>query len=173
MSADSYAPTTGAFALAYLEHGSKPDFADCVYTLKPKATPETMRRYAANPTCQILQKNSQAHVARDRDSRTTGYILFQKGPILAAGPLCEVNRPCSVMVREQTGRLRISVASTDLDSWEREVKLSGELVLTLSGAWRPTTAGLCSTTAAGQTTLRLPYRTSQPMVMELEPYAAK
>lgn len=74
------------------------------------------------PPYRILEQDGQAHVLRDRDSRTTGYLVFNSPRQSGNTVLHSVNRPCSVMVKETSQGLRLSVASTEMNSWLREIK---------------------------------------------------
>ncbi len=174
------AVTRGNFAVAWLDHGAKPDATECAYTLIPQATPEAMADFALDmsgddPPYLILQKDARAHVLRDRDTRTTGYLVFSKewspaGPGRpTAGALLAVNRPCSVMIRPSGQGLRLSAASTDMDSWFREIVLSGEIVLTLSGRWKPAAGEAEARHEGAKTILRIPFRTFNPVVLALQP----
>ncbi|MBM4048726.1 MAG: hypothetical protein FJ279_26785, partial [Planctomycetes bacterium] len=177
----NYHPTTGNFALAWFEHGVGPDASGCAYTLVPKATPEAMRRLAdalARPQTApylILQRDARGHILRDQESQTTGYVLFQAGAVQAEGRLRAVNRPCSVLLRESDGKLRLSVASTDLESWPngKPFVTQGDLVLTLDGPWAIARAepdappGCIPTPKDGATILRIPYRDFMPVRLAL------
>ena len=180
----NYNPTVGNFATAWFAHGAKPDVTDCVYTLFPASSPEKMQRFTQEmgfpetAPYAILHKDSRAHILLDRPSRTTGYILFQKGPVPVAGKLREVNRPCAVMIKEAGDKLRVSVASTDLDAWptadKGKIMLSGDVAITLDGEWTvrhvvTVTPRDCHVTGGGgATTLSIPFKDFMPVVVILE-----
>ncbi len=83
------------------------------------------------------------------------------------------------MLREKDGNLRLSAASTDMDSWpgwaESKIYLSGEIVLSISGKWEIAKLDAdapqdCSATNAnGITTIKIPYKTFMPVRMVLKP----
>jgi hypothetical protein len=189
--------TTGEFAVAWFEHGAKPDAERCVYTLIPETTPTAMAQFAAdmsngtNNAYEILQADAHAHILRDRDSRTTGYIIFDaawRAPEFSTDhrtlntehSLLSANRPCSVMVREAGEGLVLSVSSTDLDEWPSfgyppgRIMLSGDIVLTLAGTWRvegvdATKPRECTASHGdGQTIVRIPYKDFMPVHLTLE-----
>lgn len=191
---DNYVPTTNSFSTAWFEHGNHPETTECVYTLIPDTTPEAMRQFARaivvsdEAPYSVLHKNAQAHIVRDRKSRTTGYVIFDRDWTPPAnmdrrlGAVRAVNRPCAVMVKEQDGGMRVSVASTDLDGWPPEdmvngqgarVLLSGDVVVTLDGHWqirdvKATTPRACQASDAhGTTDLRIPFTDFQPVVLTL------
>ena len=170
--AQYYKPTTGDFALAYFEHGRKPDAAGCVYSMLIKTTSGEMARFAGemgkpaagfdvpasrkgtSPPYVILHEDAKAHVLWDRDTATTGYVIFNAGWQGSSEPppggdgcggtgvpklelsLRSASRPCLVMLRGETAkgssdsrrRLKVSVASTD---WKNE----SPLALQLNGRW--------------------------------------
>ena len=78
----NYDATKGDFALGYFEHGATPAAARCAYTLMPSSNPQAMQAFAAamrNPATapyRILQQDAQAHIVWDRESETTGYVVF-------------------------------------------------------------------------------------------------
>ena len=97
-----YKPTENSFALAYFEHGSKPDTADCVYTMLIRTTPEEMAAFSeampgesdlsdksdknnGPPLYRILQQDSQAHIFWDRETDVTGYVIFDANWKLETG----------------------------------------------------------------------------------------
>ena len=164
-----YKPTVNNFALAYFEHGEKTDAEGCAYTMLIRTTPEEMRKFAdemgdrsyrpnrTDRPYEILQRDSQAHILWDRETKTTGYVIFDQAwrPEKGAGvrvqsssgkqahesalskprtlnpePFCllSVSRPCLVMVKELGGKLKLSVASTD---WKNK----SPMILSLRGAW--------------------------------------
>lgn len=186
-----YRPTKGNFAVAWFDHGSKPDVDHCVYTLIPKTNPNRMKKLAAEMKSEetapyvIRRMDAQAHILWDRASDTTGYLIFapDKWRGEGEGPLAAVNRICSVMVRKQRdGELRISVASTDLDSWrpwawgDGRITLSGDVVLTLDGNWElvsidkdPFATETCAAAnKEGKTTLTIPFKTFMPVRLTLK-----
>ena len=181
----NYEPTTGDFATAWFLHGVQPAVTACVYSLFPEAAPENMQRIAQQMKSPetalyvILQKDARAHILHDRASRTTGHILFQSGVVQAAGKLRSVNRPCSVMLREDGDRLRLSVASTDLDDWPTaangKVLLSGDVVLTLDRRWSigqvdAVTPRQCQVRGSpDKTTLSVPFKDFMPVRITLMP----
>lgn len=175
---EDYEPTVDTYAVAWFEHG--PDLATtaCTYTLMPRSTPEAVRAFALamespdTAPVAILQRDARAHVARDRPSRTTGYVAFASGPLAAPGHVREVNRPCAVMVKETADGLRMSVASTDLDDWPvwagGKIGISGDIVLTLAGGWNVTAGDATAARVGDATSVTIPFRTFLPVVLALE-----
>jgi len=174
----NFVPTEGDFSAAWFEHGVEPVWKECIYTLIPATTPDAMAQFAASmdqpdPPYRIVQKNAQAHVVRDRESRTTGYVVFDSSWRSRATILRAVNRPCTVMVTEGQRGLRVSVASTDMDSWLREIILSGDIVLTLSGRWTLSGNDVGATYDRDETIVRMPYRNFMPVILDLYPASSR
>ena len=156
------------------------------------------------PPYRIIQKDAKAHILWDRNSNTTGYIIFNPSWILETGSsrldegkekgtelgnsnrvssfkfqasLLSVNRPCSVMLKDEAGMLRLSVASTDMDEWPHcasgKIRLSGSIVLTLDGTWEIAGAGevaakeCAASHCDGKTVLQIPYKTFMPTRLTL------
>ena len=183
----NYNPTEGNFSVAWFEHGARPDVAECVYTLIPETTPEAMKNFAtamASPSTApyvIREKDENAHILWDRETNTTGYIIFT--PKWAApknSRLVKVNRICSVMIKENNdGTMKLSAASSDMDEWPAwgggKIKLSGNIVLTLDGKWliadiaKDAPADCSAAHANGKTTLAIPYKTFLPVNLTLKP----
>jgi hypothetical protein len=181
---DNYNATTGAYALAWLDHGANPEATECVYTLIPRTTPEAMKDLArdmsdpSNPPYQVLQKDAQAHILRDRDTRTTGYVIFHTAwrPSEIRNPKSEllaINRPCSIMLREgEKDALHLSVACTDIKEWGWGTRpvVEGDIALTLAGAWNLDGQQGCSVQSEdGKTVLRIPFKDFMPVRLDLMP----
>jgi len=134
---ENYETTKGDFALGYFEHGATPTAARCAYTLMPSSSPGAMEAFATSmkntdaAPYRILQQDAKAHILWDRESETTGYVIFNStwtspsptsNPCLPTGKirspiLQSVNRPCYVMVRATDSRLTLSAACTDKNRW--------------------------------------------------------
>lgn len=177
--------TRGAFATAWFEHGNTPESAQCAYALFPRTTPDAMAKFSeamarpgAEPPYVILQKDAVAHVLHDHNSDTTGYVIFDAKAFSAnaaaqrqGGSLLAANRLCCVMLKKSNGQLRLSVASTDMDTWPGyavapgRVVLSGNIQLSISGEWKVDSFGPeapqdCAVTHQnGSTLLTIPYAT--------------
>ena len=184
MNPTNYNITSSDFALAYFEHGTEPTAPACAYTLIPQTTPETVATLAnamSNPATapyRILEQDARAHIVRDNESKTTGYVLFDAGKVAADGALQEVNCMCWVMLRDTAaGGLRVSVASTVLAFWERNLQLqidpAAEIVLTLKGQWNiqsldaDAPKGCRTELTGGVTRLHIPYQSYMPVCLNL------
>jgi chondroitin-sulfate-ABC endolyase/exolyase len=183
----NYNPTEGNFSVAWFDHGAKPDVAECIYTLIPATTPEAMKKFAADMASPdtapyiVREKDTKAHILWDRETNTTGYIIFDpKWEAPKKSRLLKANRICSVMIKEvKDGKIKLSATSTDMDEWPAwgggKIKLSGNIVLTLDGKWiiadiaKDAPADCSATHADGKTTLVIPYKTFLPVNLTLKP----
>lgn len=112
-----YRPTRGAFALAYLDHGTDPVRAACSYVVCISPTAEQAGAFAgtiasATPPVTILRKDSTAHAVYHHSTATTGYAVFAPCTDLPA-PLKSMDRPGFILVRDLGDRYRIALATGD------------------------------------------------------------
>ena len=114
------APTQNNFALAAINHGSAPVSGSYEYMIlvqpshEEKETIHSEGATASRPY-EVLQHDSLAHVVRDRETLTTGYVLFEAGKISADQPLREVNLPSLAMIREiDADRMILTASDPDL-----------------------------------------------------------
>lgn len=130
-------PSVGNFALAYLEHGTKPTGASCTYTIVVNTNSQLRQTFAdsmkdpSNAPYRILQQDARAHLLHDRASNTTGYVLFAANDSLPPDDctLMSNSHPCFVMIRKREADLAISLANTDIE-------LKKPVTLILRGKWR-------------------------------------
>ncbi len=186
-----FRPSTGDFALAWFDHGLNPANASCSYTIIVRTTPETMKKMSdqlalsqsnglsvnsdqlgKEPPYRILQKDAKAHILWDRDSNTTGYILFDSSwspsPTtnyqLSTSNLLQTDTPCFVMLRRDGSKLRVSVANPD-------IKRTGPIRLKLQGSWKPgalPTEPLTVTAIGKDTQIEVQPDSYMPIRFELE-----
>jgi chondroitin-sulfate-ABC endolyase/exolyase len=139
----------GDFLTAWLDHGKAPRSASYEYLLAVRATPEAMRKLAADPPYRLVQRDQAAHVVWDTTGRRWNCILFvpQKvTPHTVATevlPVKNVDRPCLVMADAVWGgQFAMTVADPDLNletpKSEGGASALGPLPLrvTLRGVWR-------------------------------------
>jgi chondroitin-sulfate-ABC endolyase/exolyase len=111
--------TRGDFATAWLSHGVMPVDGRYEYAILIQTTPAeaeafaTRMRDAKTAEYEILSHSSQSHIVRDRRSGTTGYALFEAGPV-DGDVLISASAPCFVMTRVTGDFLEMSLADPDL-----------------------------------------------------------
>ncbi|RNC66402.1 chondroitinase family polysaccharide lyase [Proteiniphilum sp. X52] len=118
------APTQNNFALAAINHGPAPANGSYEYMVLVQPSQEEKENIhregsAAGAFYKVLQQDSLAHIVRDRETRTTGYVLFEAGAISADELLRKVNLPALVMIREiDPDKLILSACDPDLRFYE-------------------------------------------------------
>ena len=108
------ATTTGDFVTAWINHGTAPTNAAYEYMIMLKPTAYEISNWTTAPGYTVIQNNSTAHIVKDSDSNTTGYVCF-----LATTPATGLLTSCSaetlVMLKENdTAHVDISVGDPAL-----------------------------------------------------------
>lgn len=119
-------PTRNNFALAAINHGPAPHGSTYEYMILVQ--PEQNEREktwnearAGRLPYRVLQHDSLAHIVCDKETRTTGYVLFEAGEISADPLLQKVNLPCLVMIREiDKEKMVLAACDPDLRFYEGE-----------------------------------------------------
>lgn len=108
--------TQGDWVSLVVDHGKAPQAASYEYAILPQTDAATMTAFARKPTYRVLQKDRNAHIVLSPAKRTTSYVLFEtpKAPLPAAGLLLKADTTCLVMVREEKGKVLLTVAQPDL-----------------------------------------------------------
>ncbi|MDE2725761.1 MAG: chondroitinase family polysaccharide lyase, partial [Gemmatimonadota bacterium] len=141
---------TGAFELAYLDHGPMPQGASYHYAVLVQRSPDRVRAFASSPEYDVWRQDGQAHIVHHRGMKMTGYALFDKDARPTDGPVEGVSLPSLVMVREVDDGLLLSMADPDFGwNWEIQTphRQDGTLVVnqaseprkvevTVRGTWR-------------------------------------
>jgi len=134
--------THGDFLTAWIDHGNAPTGADYEYMLVVRATPETMRKLAAEPPYHVLQRDDSAHIVWDAAGRRWGCVFFlpQENTSHTVAketlPIKAVDRPCLAMAHSAgEEQLDLSAADPDLNL-EDQASKPRPLRITLRGKWR-------------------------------------
>ena len=141
---------TGAFELAYLDHGSAPQGASYHYAVLVQRSPDRVSAFANAPEYDVWQRDGQAHIVHHRGMKTTGYALFDTDARPMDGPVMSVSLPSLVMVQEEGNGLLVSVADPDFGwNWEiqdphrqdgtlvvNQASESRKVEVTVRGIWR-------------------------------------
>ncbi|CAG7595365.1 Chondroitin sulfate ABC exolyase [Paenibacillus solanacearum] len=157
-------PTSGAYATAWIDHGTKPDGAGYEYAVLVQASPEEVEAYAKTPPYRVLRKDEQAHVVEHVEERAIGYALFDPQARLTWGTLRSVNAPVLAMEKERGDELTLSVADPDL----RLPKLPNQKMDDRT-AWTAGTASRVQIELAG--CWKLPADRPHPSVLAVRPDA--
>ena len=112
---------TGAFELAYLDHGPRPQGESYEYAVLVQRSPDGVNAFANAPEYDVWQKDHEAHIVHHRGMKTTGYALFDKDARPTDGSIVSVSLPSLVMIREVGDGLLLSVADPDF-GWRWEIQ---------------------------------------------------
>ena len=112
---------TGAFELAYLDHGSSPQGASYHYAVLVQRSSNRVSAFANAPEYDVWQQDGQAHIVYHRGMKATGYALFDADARPTDGPVVAVSLPSLVMAREVEDGLLLSVADPDF-GWNWEIQ---------------------------------------------------
>ena len=168
----------GDFAVAWIGHGAAPTAGTYEYAVLVRATPERMAQFAAamqtpERPYEVVQKDAQAHIVRDRATGLWGFVLFAAGELRPGLPLRGVDRPLLVMFEPAgaDGLAHLSVADPDLNlqdglSQPRPVRV------TLAGAFGLDTPGPdCRVVeqSGGQTVIEVTCREGRSHDLPLRP----
>ncbi len=141
---------TGAFELAYLDHGPMPQGASYHYAVLVQRSPDRVSAFANAPEYDVWQRDGQAHIVHHRGMKTTGYALFDTDARPVDGPVEAVSLPSLVMTREAGNGLLVSVADPDYGwNWEiqdphrqdgtlvvNQASMPRKVEVTVRGKWR-------------------------------------
>ena len=90
----------------WLDHGLKPTAAAYSYVMLPSMEDGAVAAYAQKPEIEIIANNASYQVVRDVSTGVTGLVFWKAGSCSGI----TVDQPLTIMLREQDGRLQISVA---------------------------------------------------------------
>lgn len=117
-------PTQNNFALAAINHGPSPRNSAYEYMILVQPGPEERDKicgkiFSHDLPYVVLQHDSLAHIVHDKETRTTGYVLFEAGEVSADSLLRKVNLPSLAMVREiDENKMVLAACDPDLRFYE-------------------------------------------------------
>lgn len=140
--------TEGDYATAWIDHGFAPKNASYQYVVYPFLNEEERKNFEKtvnnDNSFEIKRADSIAHIVLNKETSTTGYVVFEANQNLEKGVLKEVSEPSLVMVNHRNhNSLTISAVQPDLNFPEyekgkfRNYSKPVELKITLEGNWSP------------------------------------
>ena len=140
----------GAFELAYLDHGPRPQDKSYEYAVLVQRSPGKIRAFVNAPEYDVWQQDREAHIVHHRGLKTTGYAMFDTDARPMKGQVLNVSRPSLVMTRETDDGLLLSVADPNFGwNWTiqdphrqdntlitNQPSKPYKLYMTLRGKWR-------------------------------------
>ena len=179
--------TEGAYAVAWLDHGSAPSEQGYEYAMLVQTTPPRLADFAADPPYRVLQRDEHAHIVEHVPESTTGYVIFTAEREVTHGFVARTDTPIVASVQHTAdGHLRLRVADPDLrlprkgnlgfltSADERQLRESRRIRLLLHGRWR-TDAATSATLHKyndDQTLLEWEASDGLPLELELQPVPA-
>jgi chondroitin-sulfate-ABC endolyase/exolyase len=120
---ESGLPTRNNFALASINHGSRPSNGTYEYMILVQPDVAEKERTYANALAgkfpyDVLRHDSLAHVVKDLVTYTTGYVLFEAGKV-SSDVILHVSHPILAMTQKMNGnQLLLAVCDPDLRLYE-------------------------------------------------------
>ncbi len=138
--------TKGDFATSWIEHGKAPKDASYQYVIYPGLQQKDIdsfdQKVKNDNSYEILRADNVAHIVKDKETSTTGFVIFDATAALDNDILKSVSVPSLLMIKNETKNLTISAVQPDLNFEKSEGKsISGysmpvELTITLKGTWK-------------------------------------
>ncbi|WP_140487208.1 chondroitinase family polysaccharide lyase [Flavobacterium sp. GSA192] len=138
--------TRGNFTSSWIEHGKAPKDASYQYVIYPGLQKEDINSFEnkieKDKSYQILRADNTAHIVRDNESSTTGFVIFDSSKELDNSILKGVSVPSLLMIKNKGENVTISAVQPDLNFSEvKDKTISGyslpvELSITLKGQWK-------------------------------------
>ncbi|WP_171814376.1 chondroitinase family polysaccharide lyase [Arthrobacter dokdonensis] len=175
---DQGATTTGTlpYAIAVLDHGTKPRNASYEYALVVGATADSMTAFTtamgnkSTAPYTVLQHDDDAHVVADLATGITAHAVFEASKRIKGGVVTAVDTPSVVLVQPVGAELAVSVTDPDLRfydgkdkssptqspfgvPWKASPSQGSRITVELEGRWSTSGAGASART--GRTTTKL------------------
>ena len=117
--------TEGDYATGWIDHGLAPKNASYQYVIYPFLAEKSQHKFeqiAKNDNSyNILRADEVAHIVKDKNSNTTGYVVFKADENLENGWLKQVASPCVIMIDDiDKNKIEISAVQPDLNFEEKE-----------------------------------------------------
>ena len=187
---DQGASTTGTlpYAIAVLDHGTKPRRASYEYAMVIGATADSMTTFTeamgtkSTAPYTVLQQDDDAHVVHDLATGITAYAVFASTKRLRGGVVTAVDTPSVVLVQPVGAELAVSVTDPDLrfyngndkfsptaspygTPWKDSPSLGSRITVELEGRWTTATAGV--TARPGSSTTQVTVNCANGLTIEL------
>ncbi len=138
--------TAGDFASAWINHGLAPKNASYQYVIYPFLNEDEKddfgKKIKKDISFEIKRADGTAHIVLNKETSTTGYVVFEANQNLGKEILKEVSAPALVMINHKDhNSLSISAVQPDLNFPEykpgkfRNYSQAVKLKITLEGKW--------------------------------------
>lgn len=128
----------GVFELG-ISHGVDPRDASYAYAAVMNTDEAQMKEYAQNPPIEILRNDERVQAVYHKGLNMLQSVFYKKSEIeTPMGLKISVNKPCAIIVQEQNGELKVTVADPshrprDLHVWVNRQLPAGEKVVCQDG----------------------------------------
>lgn len=185
--------TKGDWVSLVIDHGKAPKNASYEYVLLPQISTAGMKAFAKKPPYKILQQDRNAHIVKSLIDNTTSYVLFETPQMVLPGNLLlKTDTTCLVMIREQKGKVLLTVAQPDLalyrgasdEAFDKNGKRiersiysrpwidndSGEIpvIITLKGEWKINETPACKVVSSDKKQTMLQFTCKDGASFEVE-----
>ncbi|PXY43171.1 chondroitinase family polysaccharide lyase [Flavobacterium hydrophilum] len=138
--------TNGDFASSWIDHGKVPKDASYQYVIYPGLEKDAVnsfeKKIKKDKSYQILKADNVAHIVKDKDTETTGFVIFDSGKELDNAILKSVSVPSLLMIKNEAKKLTVSAVQPDLnfsagkDKGFSNYSMPVDLTITLKGEWK-------------------------------------
>ncbi|MEO5948758.1 MAG: chondroitinase family polysaccharide lyase [Chitinophagaceae bacterium] len=139
--------TVGDFASAWIDHGLAPKNASYQYIIYPFMSEDDQEDFSKkikkDKSFEIKRADGIAHIVLNKETETSGFVVFEPNENLGKEILKETSAPALVMINHQDkNSLTISAVQPDLNFPEykpgkfRNYSQAIELTITLEGKWK-------------------------------------
>ncbi|MFD1816654.1 chondroitin-sulfate-ABC endolyase/exolyase [Pseudarcicella hirudinis] len=137
--------TKGDYASAWIEHKKAPKEASYKYVIYPGLQRDAVNSFENkvknDKSYQVIRADNVAHIVKDNETSTTGFVIFDTAKELDDAILESVSVPSLVMIKNEATTITISAVQPDLNFVEKDKKFNNysmpvELTITLKGKWK-------------------------------------
>ena len=138
--------TKGNYASAWIDHGKAPTAASYEYVIYPGLEKGDVKSFEkkikTDKSYQIVRADNAAHIVRDNETSTTGFVIFDAAKDVDVDVLKSVSVPSLLMIKKEAKGITISAVQPDLNfSDTKDLNVSGysmpvELSIVLKGKWK-------------------------------------
>ena len=125
-----YKPETiqSAIFKLWFDHGPNPDNLKYAYFLVPGATKAILKKMETQPSFKILKNDTIQQAVVSTDKSIAGVVFRKAGKTDLFGGL-EVSAPCIVMLKKESGMLKISLSDPTQKLSQLQLTLAGKYAI--------------------------------------------
>lgn len=112
--------SSGNWVNLVVNHGKAPSNGTYEYVVLPQTEIKINDSNKIASAYEVIQKDNNAHIVKDKTTNTTSYILFEAPQQLPSKIVEKVDNSCLMMVTERKAELDLTVANPDLALYSGE-----------------------------------------------------